>query len=354
MKRKASSPVRIGLIGAGNMGHTHARSFQAIPGCTIVAAADIDRGRAEKLCAEFNIPSAYADAGELLAKSDCDAVTIVAPDAMHGPVALQCLRAGKHVLCEKPLALSYAEARRMTAAARRAGRVNMVNFSYRNWPCLEAVAALVHRGDIGDVRHVEASYLQCWLSGKVWGDWRDNPGWLWRLSSRHGSRGTLGDIGVHILDFATYPAGPVTSVFCRLKTFPKAKDDRIGPYVFDANDSAALTVEFANGAIGSIHTTRWAAGHANRLHLKISGTRGAVEIDSDWATDRYRICTGPDLDRARWREKKAPKVPPIYARFISSIRTGRAEQPDFARGAEIQKIMDACFESDTLGRPVRV
>jgi len=355
MKRKKSpGPVRLAIIGTGGMAHTHARNFLAIPGCRIVAAADIDPARVAKFCAEFKIPAAYTSARELLAKSGCNAVTIVAPDAMHGPLALQSLKAGMHVLCEKPLALSYAEARRMAAAARKSGRVNMVNFSYRNWPALDAVAALVHRGAIGEVRHVEASYLQCWLSSKIWGDWHTSPGWLWRLSSKHGSRGTLGDIGVHIVDFATYPAGPLSSVFCKLKTFHKAPRDRVGPYILDANDSVVLAVEFANGAVGSIHTTRWSAGHANRLYLKISGTLGALEIDSDRSTTAFRICSGPDLDRAQWQEVKAPPVPTVYARFITSIRTGRPAQPDFARGAEVQKVLDACFKSDALGRPVRV
>jgi predicted dehydrogenase len=352
--KSRKGPVRLAVIGTGGMARTHARNFQEIPGCKLVAAADIDRGRVESFCAEFRIPAAYTDAGELLSGSACDAVTIVAPDAAHTPLALQALRAGKHVLCEKPLALNYADARRMAAAAKRSGRINMVNFSYRNWSCLEGVAEAVRSGEIGAIRHVEGSYLQSWLSSKAWGDWRSNPGWLWRLSARHGSRGTLGDIGVHILDFATYPAGPVSSVFCRLKTFRKAPGDRVGAYVLDANDSAAMIVAFANGAVGTIHATRWSAGHDNRLYLKISGTVGAVEIDSERSTTSYRICSGPDLDRARWRERKVPAVPSVYSRFITAIRTGRASQPDFARGAQIQKILDACFKSDAHSRAVRV
>lgn len=347
-------PVRLAVIGTGGMAHTHVRDFQAIRGCTVVAAADIDRARVEKFCAEFGIPEAYTDAGKLLAESGCDAVTIVAPDAAHAPLTLQALRAGRHVLCEKPLALNQADALRMAAAAKRAGKVNMVNFSYRNWSCLEGVAEAIRRGEIGEVRHVEASYLQSWLSSKAWGNWRTNPGWLWRLSSKHGSRGVLGDIGVHILDFATYPAGPVASVFCRLKTFHKAPRDRVGRFVLDANDSAVLAVEFANGAVGSIHTSRWSAGHDNRLYLKISGTTGAVEIDSEKSTSSFRICSGSDLDRARWKERKVAAVPTVYSRFITAIRTGGAGDPDFARGARIQGIVDACFKSDALSRPVRV
>jgi predicted dehydrogenase len=349
-----SVPVRLAIIGTGGMAHTHARHFKVITGCRLVAAADLDRARAETFCAEHGIPAAFASVDEMLAKADFDAVSIVTPDAFHAPLAIQCLRAGKHVLCEKPLALDYAGARRMVAAARRAGAVHMVNFSYRNWPALEGVATLVRRGGLGDLRHVEASYLQAWLPSKIWGDWRASPGWLWRLSSRHGSKGALGDIGVHIVDFATYPAGPVRSVFCRLKAFPKAPRDRVGAYQLDANDSAVMTVEFANGALGTIHTSRWVGGHANRLFLKIAGTKGTVEIDSDRSTTSYQVCAGADLNRCRWREVEAKPVLNIYERFIVSIRRGVSLQPDFSRGAEVQKILDACFASNAAGRPVRV
>lgn len=336
------------------MANTHAKFFRAVPGCTIVAAVEPVAGRRKVFCQAHGIPAGFATVPEMLAQSNVDAVSIVTPDAFHAPIAIQCLRAGKHVLCEKPLALNHRDALRMLAAAEDAGVVHMVNFSYRNWPCLEAVAQVVRDGGIGDIYHVEASYLQSWLTNTVWGDWRHSPGWLWRLSTAHGSKGVLGDIGVHIVDFTTYPAGPIRQVFAQLRAYPKAPGNRIGEFKLDANDSATLSVEFANGAIGTIHTTRWSSGHINRLFLKISGSRGAVEIDSERATDAYRICAGETLARAEWRVVKAPPVPTLHARFITAIRTGQPAQPDFARGAEVQRVLDACFRSDAIGRPVRL
>ena len=347
-------PVRLAVIGTGAMAASHAKAFKENAGCQIVAAVDLDRKRVEAFCREHGIPAGFTRTADLLAQTACEAVTIVAPDAFHALLSVECLAAGKHVLCEKPLALDYPEARVMVAAARRAGVVNMVNFSYRNWPAIHAVAEVVHSGEIGDLRHVEASYLQSWLPSKFWGDWRKSAVWLWRLSSRHGSNGVLGDVGVHIMDFATYPAGPIAQVYCRLKVFSKAKRDRVGSYVLDANDSAVTAVEFANGALGTIHATRWATGHVNRLYLKISGTRGAVEIDSERSTASYRICSGPDVDRAKWREVEAGPVPTNYERFITAIQKRKAGSPDFSRGAEVQKILDACFKSDRIGRPVRL
>ena len=352
--KRARAPVRLAIIGTGSMARTHAAEFLRIRDCRVVAACDIDRTRAEAFAGKFGIPAVCGGVAELLARDDIDAVTIVTPDADHAATALRCLRAGKHVLCEKPLALSHREALRMVAAARRAGTVNMVNLSYRNWAALEGVARAVRGGEIGEVRHVEASYLQAWLPSRVWGDWRKTPALLWRLSRRHGSRGVLGDLGVHLVDFATHPAGPITRVHCRLRAFPKARGGRVGEYVLDANDSAVMSVEFAGGAVGVLHTTRWCAGHPNRLFLRIAGTRGCVELDSDRSTTAYRVCAGRDLDACAWRERRAPAVPSIYRRFITAIRAGRAGQPDFARGAEVQKVLDACMASDARGRPVRV
>src|SRR5690606_6850673 len=114
------------------------------------------------------VANAFTSVDAMLASTDCNAVAIVSPDATHAPLTLQCLRAGRHVLCEKPLALNHEEALRMVEAAQAADRVNLVNFTYRSLPALQALAAVVHAGEIGDVRHVEASYLQSWLSSRIW------------------------------------------------------------------------------------------------------------------------------------------------------------------------------------------
>lgn len=353
-KKSKSAPVRLAIIGTGGMANNHAKRFKDVPGCKLVAAVDVSRERVEKFSAEHGIPNLFNSIDELLAWNQFDAVSIVTPDAFHAVQSIACLKARKHVLCEKPLALNHADAMKMVVAAKKAGVINMVNLSYRDWPAIQAVQAVIASGKIGEIRHVEASYLQSWLPSKIWGDWRTTSGWLWRLSSKHGSRGVLGDIGVHIVDFATFPAGPISSVYGKLKVFDKAKDNRVGEYVLDANDSAVMTVEFANGALGTIHTTRWSGGHANRLFLKISGDKGSVEIDSERSTTSYKISVGADLDKAQWKEVACKPTPNNYARFIKSIRTGKQDQPDFARGAEVQKVLDAVITSDAKGKPVKV
>ncbi len=352
--KSTQKTVRLAIIGTGGMANWHAENFKKIKSCRLVAACDVDHERAKAFAEKHGIPESFSDAGALLAWGKFDAVSIVTPDPFHAPVSLQCLRAKKHVLCEKPLALNYADARKMTLAAAKAGVVNMVNFSYRDWPCIQAAAAAVARGEIGEIRHVEASYLQAWLPSKVWGDWRTTPAWLWRLSSKHGSKGVLGDIGVHIVDYATFPCGPVKEVYCRLKAFPKAPGNQVGEYTLDANDSAVLNVEFANGALGTIHTSRWVGGHGNRLALKIAGTKGTIAMDSEVSTTSYKICNGRQLDKNEWREVKCKPVLSNYQRFIAAIRSGTQGEADFARGAEVQRVLDACFASDLKRRPVKL
>ncbi|WPJ97714.1 Gfo/Idh/MocA family oxidoreductase [Coraliomargarita algicola] len=354
MPKKKTSPIRVAIIGTGGMALFHARNFAQVAGCKLVAGVDTDPERLAAFAAEHSIAETYTTTAELLAKSEIDAVSIVTPDPFHKAITLECLAAGKHVLCEKPLALNYPDAKAMADAADKAGVINMVHFTYRNWAPLQKIAHIVQTGKIGEIRHIEASYHQSWLVSKQWGDWRTSPNWLWRLDSAHGSKGVLGDVGVHILDFATYPAGKIKEIYCQLKTFKKAPRNRIGKYKLDANDTAVITVEFANGALGSIQTTRWMTGHLNRLFLKISGTAGSVSFDSALSDTDYTICKGADIETDTWKSVQVKATPHLQQRFIKSIRTGVQDQPDFRRGAEIQKLLDASFKSNELRQPVRI
>jgi len=347
--------IKIAIVGTGGMANAHAASFKKIPGCKVSAICDTNKKNADDFLAhqELKVPY-YADFSELLANEDIDAVTNVTPDAFHAPLSLQAIAAGKHILCEKPLATNYADAKKMAVAAKRKGVINMVNLSYRRSSAIQRAAQLVAEGKIGKVMHVDACYLQSWLSSTAWGDWRTGDSKLWRLSTAHGSGGVLGDIGVHIVDFATFPAGPVKKVHCKLQNFKKAPGNKIGKYKLDANDSAVITVEFAGGAIGTIHTSRYTTGYNNTLQLRIFGDEGAIRIDLDQSYDTLDICSGEDRHKAKWKTMKCRKTPGIYKRFIKSIKTGVNDQPDFARGAAVQKVLDACFESDKTDKTIKV
>jgi predicted dehydrogenase len=339
--------VKILILGTGSMATNHALAFKAAPGSSVVAAVETDATRRAAFGKEHGITHLFADLDEAIAWGGFDAVANVTPDAVHYATTMTLLAAGKHVFCEKPLATSYPLALEMAETAEAKGVINMVNLTYRNSPALQKARELVSAGKIGAIRHVEASYLQSWLVGKQWGDWRTESRWLWRLSEEHGSKGVLGDVGVHIVDFASFGAdSDIQSVDSRLKTFHKAKDDQIGEYRLDANDSAVMMTEFANGALGVITATRFATGHANDLSLLLFGTEGALEVKTDGKASSLRICTGPNIDTQVWEPVECPPVPTTYERFVEACNSGVNGDPSFRRAAEVQRILDLCFDQD--------
>lgn len=350
-----SDPIRLLILGTGGMANTHAEAFAAIEGVELVAAVDLDPDRLEAFAARHSIPNTFSSLAEAITWGGFDAATNVTPDRAHHPTTMMLLAAGKHVLCEKPLAESYEKADEMARAAEATTLVSMVNLTYRNVPPLQAARAMVLSGQIGQVRHVEASYLQSWLVSKAWGDWTRESQWLWRLSTKHGSNGVLGDVGIHILDFASYGAGTdAAHVFARLKAFDKAPGNRIGEYDLDANDSAVMTVEFANGALGVIHASRWATGHLNELRLRIHGDQGAVEVVHTTEGSWLRACLGADVETGTWVEIDAGTVATNYQRFADAVRTGISGEPSFRHAANLQKVLDLAFIADLERQEVAV
>lgn len=347
--------MRLLIVGGGRMGSSQAKEFAAIPGVTLAGIVESDADRRDEFRTLHKIDAGYATVEEALAVGDFDAVTNVTPDAAHFATTMPVLAAGKHVLCEKPLATNHTDALRMALAAADAGVINMVNLTYRGVSALQAARKLIASGAIGEVRHVEASYLQSWLTQPAWGDWQTESVWLWRLSTAHGSAGVLGDIGVHILDFASYATGmSLTSVGARLHTFDKAPGGRIGEYVLDANDSFVLTGSYENGALASIHASRFASGHLNDLTLRVFGTKGGVEITNAGKLGTMRTCLGVDLEKAVWTEVSLTPVPTNYARFAQAVASGTPADPGFAHAARLQASLDAALVSDTEGRVVAV
>jgi len=347
--------MKVGIIGTGGMANMHAQSYKKIEGVELTAACDIDPERVSAFADKHRIPASHTDLTEFLERADCEAVSIVTPDSTHARLSIQALKAGKHVLCEKPLATTAGDAGEMAAVAKSTGLINMVNFSYRSSSAWQRARQMVQDGELGRIYHFQAHYLQSWLTSTDWGEWKSTPAWLWRLSTAHGSHGALGDIGVHILDFATGPIGPAKQLYCNLKTFDKAPGGKIGEYTLDANDSAMVTLECENGALGTVSITRLATGHLNSLVLSIHGEKGALRIDLDKSYEMLEVCkTQPDGKAQPWESLYCGKTPTNYERFVTSIRTGIQDQPDFDRGAEVQRILDSCNRSAKENRMLPV
>jgi predicted dehydrogenase len=313
----------------------------------VVGGVDVVPERLAAFCAEHKIGKQFSSVEEALAWGEFDAVANVTPDAIHHPTTMTAIAAKKHVFCEKPLATDATKAFEMVDVAEQSGLINMVNLTYRNVAQLQKAREIVTSGQIGVVRHVEASYLQSWLVSRAWGDWRTESQWLWRLSKKHGSNGTLGDIGIHILDFASYGSGlEIDHVFARLKTFEKAPGNKIGEYELDANDSFTMAVDFDNGALGVIHATRWAAGHYNDLRLRIYGDKGGIEVQHTLTGSTLRACIGEGAESAEWLEIDAGTVLTNYERFAEAVKSGVNGEPDFRHAANLQKALDLAFLTD--------
>ena len=225
----------------------------------------------------------------------------------------------------------------------------MVNFTYRESSGYQKLVEIIKSNKLGDIKHVSANYYQSWLTSNIWGNWKEEDRWLWRLSTEHGSNGALGDTGVHIFDFAINAVGDIHQLCANLKTY-KEKGERIGKYTLDANDGFTSMVKFSNGAIGTISNTRYATGYANTLILEVFCQKGGVKVEFDdvrndkWST--LHICEGQNVHEAKWEKIICDPTPTNFQRFITSIKSNTNDQPDFKQGAKVQKILDMCIKSN--------
>ena len=214
--------IKVGIIGNGGMGGEHARKFWEIRGVQLHACFDLDVPRTRSFAKAHDIPHVASSSKELIAA--CDAISVVTPDAMHAPLSLKVLGAGRHLLCEKPLTITLADTRRVARKAGRARRrcAHDQLFLSQQLGCPGGHQASPG-GRLGEIRHVHGSCLQSWLSSSVWGSWHAER-YVWRLQRGAGFGGGLADLGCHLVDLVSIVAGDIESLDCTCTTFPKIDD----------------------------------------------------------------------------------------------------------------------------------
>jgi predicted dehydrogenase len=289
--------LRIGMVGYAFMGAVHAHAwrsahrFFSLPMTPrLVALGGRNAEAAAEAAERFGFAEVETDWRALIARDDIDLVDICTPGNLHAEIAVAALEAGKHVLCEKPLANTVAEAEAMTAAAEAArarGAYAMCGYTYRRTPALALARHLVEEGRLGAIRHVRAQYLQDWLSDP------DSP-MTWRLDRSKAGSGALGDIGSHLIDTAQWLTGEaITGVSAITETFVKTRPlsggsgglsksteaGEAGTGTVTVDDAAIFTARFSGGALGSFEATRFATGRKNALRIELSGTEGALAFD---------------------------------------------------------------------------
>jgi predicted dehydrogenase len=282
------SAIGAAVIGTGFIGTVHVEQLRRI-GVDVrgVLGSTPDRGAAR--ADALSVGHAYADLEEILADPAVHVVHVTSPNHLHVPQARAILAAGKHVVCEKPLAMTASESVELVAEARASGLVNAVNFNIRFYPLHQHVRELVAAGTLGDVRFVTGHYFQDWLL--------HDTDWNWRLDpSQGGALRAVGDIGSHWLDLMAFVTGqPIVSVMADLATFVTARQEPTGPVEtfstgrsadtvtrpMGTEDTATLLLRFANGARGSVAVSQISAGRKNSLQWEIDGSESAAWWDSE-------------------------------------------------------------------------
>jgi predicted dehydrogenase len=383
--------LNVAMIGGGFMGKAHAMAYAAMPMFFWPAPAipvrkvvvDVNQEMAETARDRFGFGEASADWRAVVARPDIDIIDICTPNSSHAEIAIAAANAGKHIICEKPLARTGAEARTMLEAVQDSGSIHMVAFNYRRTPAVALAKKLIEEGRIGDILNFRGTYLQDWSADP------DSP-LSWRFQKSVAGSGTVGDIGTHVVDFARYLVGEIASVNALVKTHiatrPKQSGgvDKLGVGGGDRNaergpvdvDDEMLTMlRFANGAIGSIEATRNAYGRNNFLTFEIHGTKGSLAFNYE-RRDELQVMFADDVGDARGYRTvyTGPAHPygsglwPIPALGIgygetkivecfdlcTAIVTGKQPSPNFEDGYRIALIADAILTSGESGQWVDI
>ncbi len=372
------------VIGTGFIGTVHVEQLRRIGvGVRGVLGSTPERGQAR--AEALGVPRAYPSLEALLDDPSVDVVHVTSPNHLHVPQTKQILAAGRHVICEKPLALTAAESAELVELAALSGRVSAVNFNIRFYPLHQHVRELVAGGGLGDVRFVTGHYFQDWLLLET--------DWNWRLEpDKGGSLRAVGDIGSHWLDLATFLTGqPIVAVMADLATFIPQRAQPRGPVESFSTERSADTVQrevatedvatillrFANGARGAVAVSQISAGRKNSLQWEIDGSTSSAAWDSEtpdhlWLGHRERaneiLLRNPALMGPAGRAASAlpgghvegfgdtfgALFRAVYADVIAGRPAERPPYATFADGHDEMLVGDAIAESARLGRWVEV
>jgi predicted dehydrogenase len=371
----------VGMVGYAFMGAAHSQAWRTAAHVTdlplrpaMAALCGRDGAGARAAAERYGWAAAETDWRALIGRDDVQLVDICTPGDLHAEIAIAALDAGKHVLCEKPLANTVAEAEAMAAAAERArarGVRSMIGFNYRRVPALVLARGLVADGRIGEIRHVRATYLQDWLA---------DPSFplTWRLQREHAGSGALGDLGAHIVDLAQYLTGDliaavsgITATFVGERPLPAAgpppaagQRPATGPVTVD--DAALFTARLASGAVASFEATRFAPGRKNALRIELNGDRGSLAFELERLNelefyDRTEAAATAGFRRILVTEPGHPYLaawwPPghvlgwdvTFTHEVSDLVTAIAAEtdpaPSFQDGLQVQRVLAAVEES---------
>ena len=340
--------LRVGVIGLG-MGRGHIKGYKTHPDCEVVAVCDTDSSRLKWVGDEFGIANRYTSSKEMFAKERLDVVSVATPNKFHMPLTLEAIKAGAHVLCEKPMAMNAGEARKMLAAARKAGRRLMINFSYRFNAMSQALKSQVESGILGEVYFARSVWHRRWGFPRM-GSW-------FGVKELSGG-GPLIDLGVHRMDLALWLMG-----YPQPKTILGAAYDRLARPAadaakakYDCEDFAVGLIRFAGGATVELEAS-WAAHRPEPefMETRIFGSKGGLVQKNVGGGYNFEAELFTTENGYRFDKKLAAAnqpVPSAMEHFVESIRTDSPHMATGEEGVKVMQILDGIYESAKTGKAV--
>lgn len=384
--------MNVAMIGGGFMGKAHAMAYASMPMFFWPAPAiphrkvvvDVTDAMAQTARDRYGFEEASSDWRAVVARPDIDVIDICTPNNVHAEIAIAAAEAGKHIICEKPLARTVEEARAMAAAVKKAGVIHMVAFNYRRTPAVALAKKYIEEGRIGKILNFRGTYLQDWSADP------DGP-LSWRFQKKIAGSGTVGDIATHVVDLAHYLVGPIETVNAITATYNKTRPlqqsgvDKLGAAEkasgdvergdVDVDDEVISMLRFENGAIGSLEATRNAYGRNNFITLEIHGTKGSIHFNYERRDELQVMFADDPADSRGFRTVYTGPAHPYgdglwpipglgigYSEtkivecfdFFTAIKTGKQPSPNFDDGLLTELVADALIRSGETGAWERV
>jgi predicted dehydrogenase len=377
----AKKPLNIGMIGYGFMGRAHSNAWRRVGNFfdldyqpVLKAVAARNKAKAEAFAARWGYESVETDWKKLVARKDIDAVDICVPNDLHMEIAIAAAKAGKMILCEKPLARNTKEGEKMVAAVEKAGVQNLVWYNYRWIPAVSLIKQIVASGRLGKIFHYRANFLQDWTISP---DVPQGGAGTWRLDVEAAGSGVTGDLIAHCVDTAIWINGSIKDLTAMTETFIKKRKHALTGKMqaVGIDDAAAVLAHFQNGSLGLFESTRYARGHKALYTLEINGEHGSF------------IWNLHDLNRVSWFDHSVEGqlrgwssilvtdgdhpylgkwwVPGLsigyehsfvhaVADFIEGLSTGKPASPTFREALETTRVCDAILKSGKTRKWVAV
>ncbi len=368
----AKKSLRIGLIGYGFMGRAHSNAYAKVGNffdseyqLVRQAVCARDEEKARQFASRWGYASVETDWRKLIARDDIDVIDIAVPNNLHAEIAIAAAKAGKMILCEKPLAMNSKEAEKMVAAVEKAKVPNMVWYNYRRCPAVVLAKQLIDEGRLGKIFHYRANFLQDWT---ISADLPQGGAALWRLDVKAAGSGVTGDLLAHCIDTALWLNGGIKDVNAMTETFIKQRKHQLTGKVekVGIDDACAFLCHFNNGSLGLFESTRYARGHKALYTFEINGEHASIKWDLH---DLHRLQWFDHKDEGKlrgWRSIHVSDgdhpycgkwwVPGLQlgyehsfvhqvVEFLQGLESGKPARPSFRDGLATDYVVDAVLKS---------